>query len=617
MSPNPSLRQLLQEGLQARQQGQWSTAQAAAEAVLKQSPEHPDALHLLGELARAQGQYAAAVGLFERSLHVNPQQALVWLRLGDAQEEQLRWSDAVSSYGRAALMQPALVQAHYNQARLLRSLGQLVEAEACLARALALPSVTPALRAQMLQLSALLHEDAGRLEPALLTLNEALAQAPERAALHHNQGVLLHRLARPTEALAAHDRALALGLDLADAHYNRGNSLQSLGRLPEALAAYRKALSRDPQHGLSLYDCARLRWRLGDADFAAELDAATLAAPDSGLAPGIKARLLLRARRYEAAAAAYAQAAARAPSVAGYFDGLGQALSRLGRTDEALAAHQRAVALAPEQAATHISHASSLLQAGNLEQSVAVAQTAVDLDPLDQQAWAFLGLAWRATGDARATWLNNHAQHVQVFDLPAPEGWADVDDFNRALAAALLPLHTDAQAPIDQTLNHGSQTLGNLFEQPNGVVDLLKRAIEQAVAVYLARLRALPADPSHPLLSRITPAWRFSDSWSSLLHSGGHHSHHVHSHGWLSSCYYVALPDAVNSSDAAAPTQAGWLTMGTPDVDVPGQILGPQQLVQPRVGRLVLFPSFMWHGTVPFVDALPRLTVAFDVLPQR
>ena len=37
--------------------------------------------------------------------------------------------------------------------------------------------------------------------------------------------------------------------------------------------------------------------------------------------------------------------------------------------------------------------------------------------------------------------------------------------------------------------------------------------------------------------------------------------------------------------------------------------------VRPEVGQLVLFPSYFWHGTLPFHSAQPRLTVAFDVVP--
>ena len=35
----------------------------------------------------------------------------------------------------------------------------------------------------------------------------------------------------------------------------------------------------------------------------------------------------------------------------------------------------------------------------------------------------------------------------------------------------------------------------------------------------------------------------------------------------------------------------------------------------PSPGDLVLFPSYFWHGTLPFTSAQPRLTVAFDALP--
>ena len=42
---------------------------------------------------------------------------------------------------------------------------------------------------------------------------------------------------------------------------------------------------------------------------------------------------------------------------------------------------------------------------------------------------------------------------------------------------------------------------------------------------------------------------------------------------------------------------------------------GPEHFVEPAAGMLVLFPSYMWHGTVPFATGAPRLTAAFDVVP--
>ncbi len=589
-------------------------AQAAFAEVLGRQPDQPDALRLLAQLLQRQQQHAAAEELLLRLLRGSPGLADGWSRLGSVQEDMGRWADAEASYMRAAELDPGQPEAIYNRARMLRQLGRTADAAGALALALDCKPLAPLL-AQMLQLRALLEEDAGRLDLALATLDAALAVAPQRAALHHNRGVLLQRLSCPAQALAAHDTALKLGLHAADAHYNRGNSLQSLGRSAEALQSYRFALALDPQHALALYDIARLRWRLGDDDFTAELDAAARAAPDAPLAPGIKGRLLLRAGRNVEAAASFARAAALADTSPGYFDGLGQALSRLGRFDEALAAHRRAVALAPGQAATSISHSATLLQAGQPALAAQAAEMAVRLDPLDQQAWALLGLAWRVSGHPNESWLNDYQQHVQVFDLPPPAGWPDIAAFNAALAAALEQLHTDVQAPIDQTLRHGSQTLGDIFEQRHPVVEQLKSRISPAVDEYIRRLQALERDDGHPLLGRIAPRWRFSDSWSSRLRSGGFHTAHVHPHGWVSSCYYVALPPAITAAGDQDDAKAGWITFGMPDVQVPGCELPALHAVQPQVGRLVLFPSFMWHATVAFTGEQPRLTVAFDVMP--
>ena len=46
---------------------------------------------------------------------------------------------------------------------------------------------------------------------------------------------------------------------------------------------------------------------------------------------------------------------------------------------------------------------------------------------------------------------------------------------------------------------------------------------------------------------------------------------------------------------------AGWLALGEPQAEL-GLDLPPIRLIEPKPGRLVLFPSTMWHGTRPFAD---------------
>ena len=42
----------------------------------------------------------------------------------------------------------------------------------------------------------------------------------------------------------------------------------------------------------------------------------------------------------------------------------------------------------------------------------------------------------------------------------------------------------------------------------------------------------------------------------------------------------------------------------------------PTRLVEPRLGRVVLFPSFLFHRTVPFRGKDRRISIAFDLLPR-
>ncbi len=181
--------------------------------------------------------------------------------------------------------------------------------------------------------------------------------------------------------------------------------------------------------------------------------------------------------------------------------------------------------------------------------------------------------------------------------------------FKDALCADLLPLHRDRRSPLDQTLRHGTQTQGNLFDLGCPAVERLKDNLRDAISRWIA---CLEPQPGHPLLGRLPPeptAWRFTDSWSSRLVDRGHHQAHVHPHGWLSAVYYVDLPRSIDPADA---TRAGWLHLGQPEAHPELPVL---RWVAPVAGRLVVFPSYLWHGTAAFHDDSARLTIAFDLVP--
>lgn len=216
--------------------------------------------------------------------------------------------------------------------------------------------------------------------------------------------------------------------------------------------------------------------------------------------------------------------------------------------------------------------------------------------------WPYASLCWRLLGDERAGWLEGEAALVRVFDLAAKLPPLD------RLASLLRGLHVARSQHLDQSVRGGTQTDGALFARIEPEIRQLRAAIVEAIAAYVAGLPE--RDTAHPTLGpqRDQPV-RFAGSWSVRLAGKGFHANHVHPAGWISSALYVALPGS-GPTDAA---NAGWLVLGAPEAGL-GLNLPHARLIEPKPGRLVMFPSTMWHGTLPF-QAGERLTVAFDVAP--
>lgn len=208
--------------------------------------------------------------------------------------------------------------------------------------------------------------------------------------------------------------------------------------------------------------------------------------------------------------------------------------------------------------------------------------------------------AWRVTNDSRIAWLEP-PELIAAFDLKQ-----DLPDLAE-LAETLRQIHQRSSQPLGQSVRGGTQTDGPLLSRVDPKIRVLRRAIEKAVRHYLSAMP--PRDAAHPTLRhpRHRPI-RFAGSWSVRLCANGFHDAHVHPQGWLSSALHITVPqrDGIDGKD-----QAGALAIGEPQKSL-GLDRQPLQIIAPCPGRLILFPSTTWHGTLPF-EGDERMTVAFDV----
>ena len=450
--------------------------------------------------------------------------------------------------------------------------------------------------ARLWQWTGLLYRALDEHEQALDAFAEAANADPDDALIAHGRARVA--LEAGLDARALFDTALGLGpggeviLGRAAARFAMGEGEAAAGELAALL-------DRNPRWIQGHVQWAQLAAMTGQATNATmTIDRAIKLEPGNPALWQAAIDILTKANRHDQAWRRADAAIAATGDVASF------ALSRAAALSDAGEADLAAAAFASLGDPNHIGHAIGLarhaIRVNDGARLAMLTEHWMDGDSA-HLFWPYASIAWRQAGDPRATWLERDERLVLITDL-TPQ----LPPLDR-LADKLRDLHSRSGRFLDQSVRGGTQTDGPLLSRLDPEIRALRTAIVGAVDAYRAQLP--PVDAVHPMLRyrRDAPV-RFAGSWSVRLAGAGHHSNHVHPQGWISSAFYVALPDRLDG-------ESGWLTLGEPQVEL-GTGLAPMHRIEPKAGHLVLFPSMLWHGTVPF-DAGERLSVAFDVAPPR
>ena len=283
-------------------------------------------------------------------------------------------------------------------------------------------------------------------------------------------------------------------------------------------------------------------------------------------------------------------------------------LREMGEFDEAVTTARDAHQLLPALPRNTLELATAIMAAGtDYEEALACMRPLTSSDACGQEAWATYATALRyAERWDEYNQLVDYEKYVGMRHIETPEGYDNLTTFLQALRDHMKALHITRHHPVGQSLQHGTQTLDDLFSRDEPIIDGLKMALTNAIQSFT---RGLPSSVEHPVSNRYTVEITFSDSWSVLLRKMGFHKNHYHSHGWLSSAFYLTVPDVVSAGG-----KEGWIKFGEPGFRA-REPLSPEHWLQPEEGALAIFPSYLWHGTEALQSDVERMTVGFDVLP--
>lgn len=536
-------------------------------------------------------------------------------------------------------IQPDNVEAHVLLGRVLAESGQPADAERALRRALGIDpgNISAAcVLARMLLTANRAGETcellgplfkAGRVSPDMLMLygharmslgHTAQAEAALRRwlQLEPNSSEARLRLAavlagsnRFAEAATAARAGIAIAGKTPEATFVLASALLGERRFAEAEMELRQVVRAQPAHVTAQTNLSELVWmRTGDADVAcAELDAALEEEPQLHSLRICKARLLLSASRAADALATIdtglrlaednADLLAAASTISLELDGA-----------HALACAQRLLAIVPADYRARVALGNACLATGRARKALEVAESLHEANPADGRPIAMKADALRMLGDSGYRKLLDYQGLVRATYIDVPGGWPDLDAYLADLVHDLTRAHTLHAHPTRNSLREGSQVQLVPSESSPSI-----RALPEAIDGPIRRYMEAIGSGSDPMRCRNIGHYELSGMWSVRLRPHGFHVNHYHSEGWISSACYLHLPPAVAQRHGE-----GWIKFGEPPFPTE-PALGPEYFIKPEPGLLVLFPSYMWHGTVPFSGSAEdrRLTIAFDLIPAK
>lgn len=432
----------------------------------------------------------------------------------------------------------------------------------------------------------------------------AIKLQPKNADLHFNLGIAYSNTNQFNEAISAYQNAITLNPNFFEAHGNLGTVLQRLGMLDEAVASYQKGLRINPQD-------ARGHFNLGTA------------LRDQGNLPE--------------AIKSYEMAIKLFPNYTDAYNNLGETLRDHGDMNAAVKNYQEALARNPDHPNANYNMGEILY----LDKNYSEAATHFQRSQLDDWQARCMYCFYKAERfDDFKKELNTIVQHTPHaapfiatlsthyainFGQEDPynfckNGWdfvyqTSISELAEPDSSLLKQLHYDIEHAdiaerVQGMLNYGKQSAGNLFKRPEASFRQLGELVKQQFRNYKAHFAGADCE----LIKSFPDELEFTSSWYVIMQQGGNISSHIHEIGWISGAVYLSIPE----SDG----REGAFEYGTHGDDYP--ILAPRsesdfpvEHTLPKVGDIVLFPSSLFHRTIPFQSDEQRICIAFDLKPAH
>ena len=653
---NVTLDEALQKAIQAHKAGQRQEADRLYTAVLKAQPKNPDANHNKGLLGVSIGKLQEALPFFKTALEANPNISQFWLsyidtlikldRLAEAKGamkqakdkgakgeafdqleqrltvphempteadmhndglsqsspnvlDRLKLDQAIrlakkKSKGGAAedakrIYDDVLAKFPNNKRAIdgIRSLsGQLIDKSS---------NVQNPTQDQLQPLINLFSQ--GQLQQVLDQIKQLLQQFPNSIILHNMCGVASNEIGQYDDAIESFYKALKIQPDFAEAYNGIGNAQREKGDLETAIDSFKQAITIKPDFTDAYNNMGNALKDKGDLKASIDCyEQALKIKPDYAEAYYNMGNALQDEGDIEAAIGSFKQALKIKPDFPEAYNNMGAALRNNGDLEAAIKCYDK---LNNQEAIAQALECTYIL--GSYNKFNERLETIVKKDPSNIRVAAISAFAAHqikqkdpypfCKNPLELIKFNNIKNHV-----PNPDRFIHsiLDEMNRGKTT---------WAPKSHTTKGGFRTSGNLFSSPSSNMKILEGIIKKELNSFYSKYNANKSTLIGNWPDEIKIA-----AWYVRLLQSGYQNSHIHPAGWVSGVFYLKTVEA--------PTQQeGAIEFGLRGYDYPvNNEDHPRLLYQPSNGDLVLFPSSLFHRTIPVIKDVERCVIAFDLI---
>ncbi len=155
---------------------------------------------------------------------------------------------------------------------------------------------------------------------------------------------------------------------------------------------------------------------------------------------------------------------------------------------------------------------------------------------------------------------------------------------------------------VQSLLNNGYQSPGNLFSEVDDTNMIIKDLILNEIEAYRNNYKNEDC-----LFIKEWPDKTLLKAWVIKMEKDGFLKSHIHPLGWISGVIYLDVP---NKNKDEGNIELGYEGYNYPSKN---KEKTPKKIIDVYAGDILLFPSSLFHQTIPFTSNNERICIAFDL----